>query len=136
MDSSEDWNHPLADRWRKEKGAGLVVLCFLSWTNSRAGARAERRLRPQTTCRRFNPTCIAHGTAAPQATTHCIQLLLALQYQAASWHQPRRVVGKVEWHQGELFPCVGFIATNFSKRAKNARIKCLREDVPVVPGAA
>ena len=25
-------------------------------------------------------------------------------YQAQSWHVPRRVVAKVEWHQGELFP--------------------------------
>ena len=33
-------------------------------------------------------------------------------YQAQSWHLPRRVVAKVEWHQGELFPRVGFIVTN------------------------
>jgi Transposase DDE domain group 1 len=33
-------------------------------------------------------------------------------YQAASWDHPRRVVAKVEWHQGELFPRVGFIVTN------------------------
>ncbi len=33
-------------------------------------------------------------------------------YQAASWHRPRRVVAKVEWHCGELFPRVGFIVTN------------------------
>ena len=41
------------------------------------------------------------------------------QYRAKSWHQPRRVVAKVEWHQGELFPRVGFIVTNLNKRAKN-----------------
>ena len=35
-------------------------------------------------------------------------------YQAQSWHLPRRVVAKVEWHQGELFPRVGFIVTNLS----------------------
>ena len=35
-------------------------------------------------------------------------------YQAQSWHSPRRVVAKVEWHQGELFPRVGFIVTNLS----------------------
>jgi hypothetical protein len=34
------------------------------------------------------------------------------QYQAKSWEHPRRVVAKVEWHQGELFPRVGFIVTN------------------------
>jgi len=33
-------------------------------------------------------------------------------YQAASWDQARRVVAKVEWHEGELFPRVGFIVTN------------------------
>ncbi len=34
------------------------------------------------------------------------------EYQAVSWDKPRRVVAKVEWHPGELFPCVGFIVTN------------------------
>jgi DDE family transposase len=37
-------------------------------------------------------------------------------YQAASWKSPRRVVAKVEWHQGELFPRVGFIVTNLSAK--------------------
>ena len=32
-------------------------------------------------------------------------------YQAASWDKARRVVAKVEWHEGELFPRVGFIVT-------------------------
>jgi hypothetical protein len=35
-------------------------------------------------------------------------------YQAASWNKARRVVAKVEHHQGELFPRVGFIVTNLS----------------------
>jgi len=34
-------------------------------------------------------------------------------YQAASWKQARRIVAKVEFHFGELFPRVGFIVTNF-----------------------
>jgi hypothetical protein len=33
-------------------------------------------------------------------------------YQAGSWDKPRRVVAKVEWHPGELFPRVGFLVTN------------------------
>jgi hypothetical protein len=33
-------------------------------------------------------------------------------YQAASWSTARRVVAKVEFHAGELFPRVGFIVTN------------------------
>ena len=35
-------------------------------------------------------------------------------YQAQSWDIPRRVVAKVEWHQGELFPRVGFVVTNLN----------------------
>jgi hypothetical protein len=35
-------------------------------------------------------------------------------YQAASWNRARRVVAKVEFHFGELFPRVGFIVTNLS----------------------
>jgi len=33
-------------------------------------------------------------------------------YQAGSWDKPRRVLAKVEWHPGELFPRVGFLVTN------------------------
>jgi hypothetical protein len=33
-------------------------------------------------------------------------------YQAESWKKARRVVAKVEFHAGELFPRVGFIVTN------------------------
>src|SRR6202140_3233625 len=35
-------------------------------------------------------------------------------YQAASWKTARRVVAKVEFHCGELFPRVGFIVTNLA----------------------
>jgi len=40
-------------------------------------------------------------------------------YQAASWQKARRVVAKIEWHQGEMFPRVGFIVTNLSWWSKN-----------------
>jgi hypothetical protein len=39
-------------------------------------------------------------------------------YQAQSWKIPRRVVAKVEWHQGELYPRVGFIVTNMTGPAE------------------
>jgi hypothetical protein len=35
----------------------------------------------------------------------------SFQYQAASWTTARRVVAKIEFHCGELFPRVGFIVT-------------------------
>jgi len=36
----------------------------------------------------------------------------SFRYQAESWKKARRVVAKVEFHVGELFPRVGFIVTN------------------------
>ena len=39
-------------------------------------------------------------------------------YQAGSWKKPRRVVAKVEWHPGELYPRVGFIVTNLARPAE------------------
>ena len=42
----------------------------------------------------------------------------SFRYQAGSWDQARRVVAKVEWDAGELFPRVGFLVTNLKWRAK------------------
>jgi Transposase DDE domain group 1 len=42
----------------------------------------------------------------------------SFRYRAGSWECARRVVAKVEWHAGELFPRVGFIVTNLKWRAK------------------
>src|SRR5215831_2575668 len=39
-------------------------------------------------------------------------------YQAGSWSKPRRVVAKVEWHPGGLYPRVGFIVTNMTRPAE------------------
>jgi hypothetical protein len=39
-------------------------------------------------------------------------------YRAGTWDKPRRVVAKVEWHPGELYPRVGFIVTNLSRPAE------------------
>jgi hypothetical protein len=39
-------------------------------------------------------------------------------YQAGSWKKARRVVAKVEWHPGELYPRVGFIVTNLARPAE------------------
>ena len=38
--------------------------------------------------------------------------LIDFTYQAGSWGNPRRVICKIEWHEGELFPRIGFIVTN------------------------
>jgi hypothetical protein len=39
-------------------------------------------------------------------------------YRAATWSKPRRVIAKVEWHPGELYPRVGFIVTNLTRPAE------------------
>ena len=41
----------------------------------------------------------------------------SFSYRAGSWNKPRRVVAKVEWHPGELYPRVGFIVTNLARGA-------------------
>ncbi len=43
----------------------------------------------------------------------------SFEYQAQSWDRPRHVVAKVEWHQGKLFPRVGFIVTNLGGAAQH-----------------
>src|SRR5919202_988706 len=39
----------------------------------------------------------------------------SFRYQAQSWSHSRRVVAKVEWHPGELYPRVGFLVTNLCR---------------------
>jgi hypothetical protein len=57
----------------------------------------------------------------------------SFRYKAANWSHPRRVVAKVEWHPGELFPRVGFYnqrgtAEQWIKKGKGAikwtRLSC------------
>ena len=42
----------------------------------------------------------------------------SFKYKAKSWRKEIRVVAKVEWHRGELFPRVGFIVTNLRRSAE------------------
>ena len=45
---------------------------------------------------------------------HVVRHYASFHYRAKSWSRPRRIVAKVEFHSGELFPRVGFIVTNRS----------------------
>ena len=47
-----------------------------------------------------------------------VVIFASFRYQAKGWTQARRVVAKVEWHQGELYPRVGFIVTNLTRPNK------------------
>ncbi len=58
---------------------------------------------------------IAHRLTRPvgrPSQTKVKRFFEDFDYQAASWDTPRRVIAKIEWHPGELFPRVGFIVTN------------------------
>jgi hypothetical protein len=48
-----------------------------------------------------------------------IVLYYSFRYQAASWKIARRVVAKIEWHEGELFPRINFIVTNLRWKSSN-----------------
>jgi hypothetical protein len=47
-------------------------------------------------------------------------VLRQLPHQAQSRRKPRRVVGKVEWHPGELYPRSGFLSLIAGLRAPPA----------------
>jgi hypothetical protein len=48
-----------------------------------------------------------------------IVLYHSFRYQAASWKIARRVIAKIEWYAGELFPRVNFIVTNLRWKSSN-----------------
>ena len=45
---------------------------------------------------------------------HVMRRYTSFHYRAKSWSKPRRIVAKIEFHPGELFPKIGFIVTNRS----------------------
>ena len=40
-------------------------------------------------------------------------------YKAGSWTKAQRVIAKVEWRPGELYPRIGFIVTKMARPAEN-----------------
>jgi len=63
---------------------------------------------------------IAHLLIRPvgRPPNHVRRYYANFSYKAGSWDTKRRVVAKVEWHPGELYPRVGFIVTNLSRPAE------------------
>jgi hypothetical protein len=43
-------------------------------------------------------------------------------YQTTTWTKPRRVIARVEWHPGELYPSFGFTVANMSRLAERVVI--------------
>lgn len=63
---------------------------------------------------------IAHLLTRPvgRPANYIRRYYASFSYQAGSWGKKRRVVAKVEWHPGELYPRVGFIVTNLTRSSK------------------
>ena len=63
---------------------------------------------------------IAHLLRRPvgRPPNHVHRYHASFSYQAGSWDRKRRVVAKVEWHPGELYPRVNFIVTNLGRPAE------------------
>ncbi len=63
---------------------------------------------------------IAHLLIRPvgRPPNHVRHYYANFSYKAGSWDTKRRVVAKLEWHPGELYPRVGFIVTNLSRPAE------------------
>jgi hypothetical protein len=120
---ADDWEElPLPEIERRQKLGKEVV--FRARPRGRPGLRRAGDLRGagrawrevrhphsgqrQPAARHRGIADAASGKAGPQALVWYKGIL----YQAASWKTARRVVAKVEFHFGELFPRVGFIVTN------------------------
>jgi len=63
---------------------------------------------------------IAHLLRRPvgRPPNHVRRYHASFSYRAGSWARKRRIVAKVEWHPGDLYPRVGFIVTNLSRPAE------------------
>ena len=86
----------------------------LSTSNTRSGCP------PTKSCRTGSATAQTTGRTAPvgRPPNEVRRYYPNFTYQAANWSKPRRVIAKVEWHPGELYPRVGFVVTNMSRPAE------------------
>src|SRR5262249_29149376 len=82
----------------------------------KANAVRERKLAPWLT----RPRC--RSSHKPKVFSY------NLHYRAGSWDQARRVVVKIAWHAGDMFPRVGFLVTNLEGRAQ--KVVCFKRDRP------
>src|SRR5436305_10374700 len=80
-----------------------------SGSSMRSGCRQTRF------CRAGSAIC---SRAQSDDLHHVRRFHANFSYQAGTWTKPRRVIAKVEWHPGELYPRVGFIVTNMSRPAE------------------
>ena len=122
-----------ADRWlelldpivRRYRGSGLRMLFrgdagfarpeIYEYLEEELYEYAIRLPANQTLHREIEALLSQRGNPAPGRP---VVIYHDFQYQAGTWNKPRRVIAKIEWHSGELFPRMGFIVTNRTDPAK------------------
>jgi len=125
--SAEDWRvvlEPVIVRYR-ERGIDLYFRADAAFAKPELYERLEAegiRYAIRLPTNRVLQERIAHLLTRPVGRPpNKPQVFYAsFHYRAQSWSKPRRVVAKVEWHQGELCPRIGFIVTNLTR--PNARV--------------
>lgn len=122
-----------ADRWRdllepiveRYRGSGLRMLFrgdagsarpeIYEYLETEGYEYAIRLPANQVLGREIDPLLAEHEIPKPG---HPVVIYHDFCYQAGTWDRTRRVVAKIEWHAGELFPRIGFIVTNRKDPAK------------------
>jgi hypothetical protein len=120
--SAEDWRlvlEPVIARYRK-RGIAVYFRADAAFAKPELYERLEAegiRYAIRLPANRVLQECIAPLLTRPVGRPpNKPQVFFAsFSYQAQTWSKPRRVVAKVEWHRGELYPRVGFIVTNLTR---------------------
>ena len=120
--SAEDWRlvlEPVIARYR-ERGIDLYFRADAAFAKpeiyellEQEGIRYAIRLPANQVLQRRIGHLLTRPVGRPPKKP--IVSFASFHYQAKGWTQARRVVAKVEWHQGELYPRVGFIVTNLNR---------------------
>ena len=119
--SADDWRsvlEPAIERYRDFdirrffRGDAAFAIPELYELLEAEGYRYAIRLKANRILERHISHLLTRPVGRPPKKPH--RFYHSFDYQAQSWDRPRRVVAKVEWHQGELFPRVGFVVTNIN----------------------
>jgi hypothetical protein len=107
---------PVIERYRDRgipkyfRGDSAFALPNLLRLLEKEGFRYAIRLKSKPVLQRKIGHLLKHPVGRPSRKPK--KFYASFRYREGSWEQARRVVAKVAWHAGELFPRVGFIVTN------------------------
>jgi hypothetical protein len=122
--SADGWHpvlEPVVERYRGKvkrryfRGDAAFALPALYDYLEAEGYKYAIRLKANTVLQRHIADLLRRPVGRPP--NHVRRIYTSFSYQAKSWSRKRRVVAKVEWHPGELYPRVGFIVTNLPRPA-------------------